>query len=155
MSTFSRVVTVFTLILSTFSAFGSNVDVNDGYIREVIPGNEITSSYMTINNNSEQQVTLIGAKSREIPRIEIHEHLMADGMMKMRQKEFIIIAAGDSAVLQPMGLHLMMFDIKTPLKAGQDVNVTLLFKEGQEIDVLLPVKSIKQTKPKTKHHHNH
>lgn len=155
MSIFSRLVSVTALsAISFFSIagdFAKSIEVKDGYVREVIPTNKVTSAYMTITNNSSETVKLVGAESRAIPRIEIHEHLMNDGMMQMRQKNYIDIAAGTSAVLQPMGLHLMMFELSEPLKAGQEVEVTLLFEGNKKKVITLPVRSIK--KAKTHHHH--
>ena len=152
MKTFSTLFSALLLIASSFSVMAQQVAVSDGHVREVIPGNTVTSAYMTISNTGKSGLKLVGAKSDTIPRIEIHEHIMADGMMKMRQKSHIDIAAGDNVVLQPMGLHLMLFGLSSPVKAGQSQDITLIFEGGFEYKVTLPVHSIKKAK---KHHHHH
>ena len=151
MNVLTKALAVFSLFFSTFAAFASSITVTDGYVREVIPGNSVTSAYMTIHNDSAAAVKLVSAKSAAIPVIEIHEHTMADGMMKMGQVDFIEIAAGSQVVLQPMGLHLMMFDLSKPLKAGEQLALTLVFDNNQTLNVTLPVQSIKQAK----HNHHH
>lgn len=151
MNIFYRVLTAATLLITSFVSLASDISVNDGYIREVIPGSTVTSSYMTVTNNGSQAIKLIGAKSDLIPRIEIHEHTMADGMMKMRQVSHIDIAAGKSAILQPMGLHLMMFELAKPLKQDEQVAITLVFDHNVTKEIVLPVRSIKQKKA---HHHH-
>jgi len=133
-------------MFSMFNALASEVAVSQGHVREVIPGNSVTSSYFTLTNNSQKAIKLIGASSPSIPRIEIHEHIMADGMMKMRKKAFVEIAPQESVVFQPMGLHLMMFDIQTPLKAGQQIKLNLLIENEQPVEITLPVQSIKRAK---------
>lgn len=148
-------VTCIFLGMSVFSAVTSasdKIDVENGYVRESIPGNTITSAYMTISNNSANSVKLIGVSSKSIPRIEIHEHTMNNGMMQMRQKAFIEITAGEQVVLQPMGLHLMMFDLAQPLKDGELVEIELEFSEHSALAVTLPVHSIKKKKPQHHHH---
>ena len=69
---------------------------------------------------------------------------MVNGMMRMGQVDNIIIPANSSVTLEPAGLHIMAFDIKSPLKHGQSVELTLLFEEHPPITIDLPVKSIKQ-----------
>ncbi|MFD2165349.1 copper chaperone PCu(A)C [Thalassotalea euphylliae] len=153
MNIFRQLCCAFVGLVTSASIFAQSVSVENGYIREVIPGNKITSAYMQIHNGTEQNKKLVAAKSAEIPRIEIHEHVMEDGMMKMGEVAFIEIPAGEMVELEPMGLHLMMFDIEQPVKAGHNITVTLVFEDKKTLDVLLPVKSLK--KAKSSHHHHH
>ncbi|WP_448211755.1 copper chaperone PCu(A)C [Colwellia sp. MEBiC06753] len=157
MTFFYRIFSTIALSLAAHSIYAAEVEVSNGYIREVIPGNKITSAYMTIDNLSSKTIKLVGAKSEDIPTIEIHEHVMTDGMMKMGQVPMIAIEANAQIKLQPMGYHLMMFGVDASLKAGKTVEVTLLF-DGAEpqspvsVTVMLPVESIKQAK--SQHHHH-
>ena len=130
-------------------AKSANVIVTNAYIRETIPGSTVSSMYMTINNNSDKSVTLIGASSKISPSIEIHEHTMSDGMMKMGQVQSIVIKAKSKVVLQPSGFHLMIFNVNTPLKDKQTAQVILHFKVQEPIQVLAPIVSIKHN---TSHH---
>ena len=131
---------------------GGAIAVDGGYVRETIPGTAISSAYMTITNGSDQALTLTGASSKRSPRIEIHEHSMSDGMMRMRQKAAIIIKAKETVTLQPSGLHLMVFDLPGPLKQGETMPVTLHFLGGQKVNIELPVRGLKK---KNNHHHHH
>ena len=108
----------FSLINSVaFSAqHNSEIIVESAYIRATIPGTDITSAYMSIKNNSDGQVILIGASSSVSDRIEIHQHTMADGMMKMRQVTQLTIKEKQQVVFQPMGYHFMIFNVKTVLQ---------------------------------------
>ena len=117
----------------------SLISVEQAYIRSSIPGTTITSSYMIIENKGEKTVTLLGANSKVSPRIEIHQHTMSGGMMRMRQVESIDIKAKQRIVLQPSGLHLMLFDVKKPLKAKQKVELTLNFLNESSVIIQVPV----------------
>ncbi len=149
------------LLFSTYSFFGvandlSNkkavleqkilISVEHAYIRSSIPGTTITSSYMTIENKGENTVTLRGVNSNISPRIEIHQHSMSDGMMRMRQLDSIEIEAKQRIVLQPSGLHLMFFDVKKPLQAQQKVELTLHFSNKSAVTIQVPVYSPLQEK---------
>lgn len=151
MNTLVRQLCLVCIMCLSFNAFAESIKVDNGHVREVIPGNRITSAYMEIHNGFDHQVSLLRATSKSSPRVEIHTHTMADGMMKMRQVDSITIEKKQTVTLQPMGFHLMMFEIPKTLKAGQEVELTLYFSDAQEVTILLPVQSIKQQK---QHHHH-
>jgi len=117
---------------------------------ESIPGTSISSAYMTINNLSAKNIRLIAASSAVSERIEIHEHTMADGLMRMRQRDYVEILAKDTTLFQPSGFHLMIFDLKQPLKAEENIIITLFFDDQSSIAVNYSVKGLKQKK----HHHH-
>lgn len=139
-------------IADELSSEKSNLDKNvlisieQAYIRSSIPGTTITSSYMRIENKGEKTVTLLGASSKISSRIEIHQHTMSDGMMRMRQLDSIDINAKQHIVLQPSGLHLMFFDVKNPLQAQQKIELTLNFLNKAPMTIQVPVYSPLQEK---------
>ncbi|MBA6223445.1 copper chaperone PCu(A)C [Colwellia sp. MB02u-18] len=120
--------------------------VENGYARESIPGTSISSAYMTIKNLSAKNIRLIGAASAVSDRIEIHQHTMSDGLMRMRQRDYVEISAQNSTVFQPSGFHLMIFDLKQPLKAKENIIITLSFDDQSSRDVNYTVQGLKQKK---------
>jgi copper(I)-binding protein len=149
---------IISLVLSVSSVFANvgfasentEVLVENGYVRESIPGTSISSAYMTIKNLSAKNIRLIAASSAVSERIEIHEHTMADGLMRMRQRDYVEILAKNSTVFQPSGFHLMIFDLKQPLKAKENIIITLHFDNKSSLDVNYTVQGLKQKK----HHHH-
>jgi len=127
------------------------IEVNEGYVRESIPGTSISSAYMLIQNSTKERVKLIGAESAVSDKIEIHEHIMENDMMKMVKRESLTISANQAVKLQPSGYHLMVFDLKKPLSAGEEIAITLIFSNQSRVTVNLPVKGKKQ---KASHHHH-
>lgn len=124
----------------------AKISVEKAYARATIPGTSISSAYMIIVNNTGKTVTLLGASSKISPRIEIHAHSMENGMMRMRKLDSIIIRANERIILQPSGLHLMLFDVKKPLQSQQDVNLTLHFSAIEPVSLQLPVYNPQQEK---------
>ena len=150
----SPVFSLVLLISSVFVGFSfasekSEIIVENGYVRESIPGTTISSDYMTLNNSSSKNLRLVAASSSVSERVEIHEHTMTGGLMRMRQRESVEILANDSTIFQPSGFHLMIFDLKQPLKAKENITITLHFDDQSSIDVNYLVKGLKQKK----HHH--
>lgn len=151
LSLFTLLITLFT----TFSLCAENiVTVSNAHIRETIPGTTISSAYLTLHNPYAKALTLSKVTSKVSDRIEIHDHILEEGMMKMRQRDAIVIPANSTVTLQPGGLHLMVFNLTKPLTVDHNVLFTLHFLEGQILEVTVPVTSLKQVKPNShKHHH--
>lgn len=124
----------------------STILIEKAYVRATIPGTSISSSYMEIENKGEETITLLGASSDISPRIEIHQHTMLDGMMRMRKLDSIDIKPKERVKLQPSGLHLMVFDVKKPLKAQEHIELMLNFSNKNYITVQVPVYSPTQEK---------
>jgi|GEM_PF-495519 len=124
----------------------AKISVENAYARATIPGTSISSAYMTIVNSTGKTVTLLGASSNISPRIEIHAHSMENGMMRMRKLDSIVIRANERIILQPSGLHLMLFDVKKPLQSQQEVNLTLHFSAIKPVSLPLPVYNPQQEK---------
>ncbi len=134
--------------------------VEQAYIRATIPGTSHSSAYMEIENKGKKVVTLLSASSNVSPRIEIHQHTMLEGMMRMRKLNSIDINPKERVKLQPSGLHLMVFDVKKPLKAQQHVKLTLNFSNNESVTMQVPVYGPIQEQAAQKsvskmHEHNH
>ncbi|MGV2871801.1 copper chaperone PCu(A)C [Colwellia sp. E150_009] len=159
------------LLLSVFISFfgeatsamkhqSSQLLVEHAYIRATIPGTVHSSSYMEIENKGSDKVTLLSAYSDISERIEIHQHSMVDGMMRMRKIDSIVIEPQSRVKLQPSGLHLMFFDVKKPLLSQQKVEITLNFSNNMSVTMLMPVYSpteeqAAQKTVLTTHEHHH
>ena len=139
---------------------GAKVSVEKAYLRATIPGTTISSAYMKMVNHSAESITFNKATSDISPRIEIHQHTMVDGMMRMRKVNSIAIEPNRHVKLQPSGLHLMVFDVTKPLKPQQEVEVTLHFSNNDAVTVTMPVyspaqeKAVQATVPTTHEHHH-
>lgn len=134
--------------------------LHKAYVRATIPGTSISSAYMDISNHSANAISLIKVTSDISPRIEIHQHTMVDGMMRMRKVNSIDIEPNGRVKLQPSGLHLMVFDLNNPLKPQQEIKLTLHFSNNDTLTASLPVYSPAQEKAAqdsgpSMHEHHH
>lgn len=117
--------------------------IEQGYIRETIPGTTISAAYLTLINTSNKDIMLTGITSNISKRIELHNHEITNGVMQMRQINHIVIPANKQVTLQPSGLHIMIFDLQKGLKANDKVNLNLQFSRAKSKQIELPVRSIK------------
>jgi hypothetical protein len=107
-----------------------NVAVQDAYVRLAPPNAPATGAFMVIRNNGDKDVKVVKADNPASQATELHTHLNEGGVMKMRPVPAIEIKAKGEAVLKPGGLHVMMIDLKAPMKEGDLVPITLTFDDG-------------------------
>jgi hypothetical protein len=109
------------------------VSITDAWVRQTNPGQEVGAAYMTFT--SKQDLMLVSVESDVTDSIEIHNMTMENGVMKMRMMENLPLKAGKPYKLAPGGFHLMLFDLKKPLVAGEQVNFVLHFKNNMKAQV--------------------
>jgi copper(I)-binding protein len=141
-----------------FAAAADQVMVVDPYVRLAPPNAPATGAFMTLHNHGNKDIKLVKADNPASRLTELHTHLNENGVMKMRQVPAIDLKANGEAVLQPGGLHIMMIDLKAPLKEGDVVPLTLTFDDGSSKKVDAKVKNAMAAMPAAAdngHQHHH
>lgn len=105
----------------------AEVEVRDAWAAATRPGQDVGAAYMTLKSTVD--ATLLGVSSPVADSVEIHRMWMDHGVMKMRMMKSLALPAGKSVKLEPGGLHLMLFDLKKPLTAGETLELTLTLKD--------------------------
>ena len=82
---------------------------------------------------------LVGASSSVAGVVEIHEMVMEGSVMKMRAIPGLDLPPGRSVELKPGGYHVMLMDLKRPLKAGDRVPVELRIETKDKRLVTQPI----------------
>jgi periplasmic copper chaperone A len=117
--------------------------ISQAWTRATPGGAKIGGGFLTIENKGTAPDKLIGASADAAGKIEVHEMAMNNGVMKMRPVENgLTIEPGKSVKLAPGGFHLMMMDLKSPLKQGDKVPVTLQFEKAGKVAVTLDVEGV-------------
>jgi copper(I)-binding protein len=125
------------LVLSAGSAYGGEClpRLRDGWIR-LAPGAmamPMLAAFGRIENPCAKPVAVVGAGSPAFGDVSLHRTSMDDGMSRMRPVTTLPIPAGGVAVMAPGGLHLMLMQPASPLKAGMTVPVTFRLQDGREL----------------------
>ena len=130
-----------TTTLMTSSAFASGLDVSQAWARASAGAAQAGGAFMAVTNTNEHDHMLLSASSDVAKRVELHNHTMENGMMKMRKVEGINLPAGGTIMLQPGGYHVMLMGLHAPLKEGSTFPVTLTFDNGKDVTVDVVVKA--------------
>ena len=131
---------LFLMVLSPTAL--AQIELESAYVRAMPSSAPNSGAFMVIHNSSDEQVKLIGAQSSIANKVELHTHKLEDGMMKMRQVEFIAVPKNGKTELKPGGLHIMLIGLKRPVTVGEQVELSLQFDDGTSLTKLLPIKKI-------------
>jgi copper(I)-binding protein len=111
----------------------AQVQIDKPWTRATPPGATVGGGYMTIRNAGAAD-KLVGAATPVAGKVELHTHVNDNGVMRMREvKGGYDVPAKGSFELKPGGAHLMFMNLKTPLKEGDKVPVTLKFEKAGEV----------------------
>ena len=97
------------------------------------------AAYVTVMNKGSLPDRLIAVEGAVANRVELHNHMMEGGVMKMRPVKAIEVAPGEPAVLKPGGLHIMLMGLKAPLVKGESFPLTLVFERAGRVEIEVSV----------------
>ncbi len=110
-------------LLPLESVVAQVVSVKDPWVRTTAPRQKSSSVYLEITATRTAQ--LLEISSPLAGTVEIHEMRMEKDVMKMRAIPALDLPAGRPVVLEPGGYHIMLMDLKTQIKEGDKVPLTL------------------------------
>ncbi len=119
-----------------------DITVSDPWARASMGMARAGAAFMTINNAGGADDTLVSAAADVARKVELHTHIMANGIMKMRRVEGgIPIPAARMTMLKPGGYHVMFMGLKAPFREGSRFPLTLTFARAGTVTVNVAIKS--------------
>jgi len=123
-----------------FAALAGDIEISDAYVRTASPNAKTGAAFFGIINHGTRDDRLIAAKSEIANKVELHTHIMEDGVARMREIEGgIAVPAGEMHLLERGGDHVMFMGMRQSLDDGELVTVTLVFEEAGEVVLEIPV----------------
>ena len=116
--------------------------VEEGYVRGLPPGQQVTAAFMTLRNTGTTTLRVSEVYSALAERVEFHAHRHVDGMMRMQQQAELIIPGDTALQLEPGRMHLMLIGLRKELSPGDKVPISFRGQGFDEVQVELPVVSV-------------
>ena len=130
--------------------------ISQAWSRATPGGAKIAGGYLTIENKGTSPDRLVGGSGDLAAKVEVHEMAVTNGVMTMRPLDKgLAIEAGKTVKLAPGGYHLMMMDLKNPLKQGDKVPVTLEFEKAGKVTLSFDVQGVGAQAPSGANHSDH
>jgi periplasmic copper chaperone A len=117
--------------------------ITQAWSRATPGGAKIGGAYLTIENKGAAADRLIGGSADIAGKVQVHEMAMNNGVMTMRPLDKgLPIEPGKTVKLAPGGYHLMLSDLKSPLKQGDKLPVTLEFEKAGKVKLSFDVQGV-------------
>jgi copper(I)-binding protein len=144
----SRGVAALSLTLCAAAALAQSpavpVQVEDAWARLTVQGQTGSGVFMRLT--AREAMSLVGASSPAAGQVEVHEMKLEGDVMRMRAVPVLALPAGQAVTLRPGGYHLMLTDLKTPLRRGTQLPLTLVFKDAKgaerKLELQVPVRAL-------------
>jgi copper(I)-binding protein len=111
------------------------------WARASVQGQRSSGAFMTLT--ASEPVTLVGVATPVAGIADVHEMKMEGDVMRMRAMPALELPANKPVQLAPGGYHLMLQELKAPLKPGTTIPVTLTFRtaagEQRQLALQVPV----------------
>ncbi|SNS19590.1 hypothetical protein SAMN06265795_101467 [Noviherbaspirillum humi] len=132
------------------------LQIRHPFVRATMPGQPTGAAYFSIENEGKKADRLIGATTTVAGSVQIHAMNMDGNIMRMREVAAVDIAPGAKVSLKPGdGMHLMLMELKQPLKQGDKFPLTLNFEKAGKVEVTVVVDKEAAQPAAADHQHHH
>jgi periplasmic copper chaperone A len=140
---------IFVVILAAALLLGAcaakeGIEVSDAWARVSAQGMN-SAVYFVIENHNAETDELIGAASDVAEAVEVHESRMEGDVITMNLVEVVALAPSTKVEFAPGGYHVMLIGLKQDLQPGDEIEVTLQFKDSPDITIKTPVREASGT----------
>jgi copper(I)-binding protein len=133
-----RLILPLILLILPVTAF-AELQIGNAWIKNLPPMMTMRAGYMSIHNPTDIAVTLIGVSSDRFTKVEFHESISNEGVMRMEMLHHLTIEPGATVELAPGGKHLMMMNPSEPTKPGETIEINLKLDDGSEQELKMRV----------------
>jgi len=124
------------------AAHAQTVTVSAPWVRATAAEQKATGAFMKLQSSG--PVRLVEVRSSVAGVVELHEMAMDGDTMRMRAVAGLDLPAGTLVELKPGGYHVMLMDLKQPIKAGDTVPLTLVIEGRDRQRSTIDVKAVAQ-----------
>lgn len=115
------------------------LQIEHPWSRAMPPVAPTAAVYFVVHNQGLEADRLLSLQTPVAAKAEMHEHVHADGVMKMQQVQSVAIPAGGAVKFEPMGYHVMLFGLQQQAKVGERFPLTLSFEKAGKVEVEVAV----------------
>lgn len=123
------------LLLLPLPVCADGLRVDNALVPLAPPSAMAHAAYFSVTNPGEATRHLIGVTAEGYGISHIHRSEIVDDIATMSSVEVVVIAPGQTVAFEHGGLHVMLMKPPEPLAAGDTVDLTLEFANGEDMAV--------------------
>lgn len=121
------------------SASGSPIQIEKPWARATPGGAKNGAVYLSIVNRGPVDDRLVAVSTPAAGMAALHRTVEEQGVMTMQPVPVLDLKAGAKVDFAPGGYHIMLMNLKAPLKEGQTIPLALTFEKAGRIQVTVKV----------------
>jgi copper(I)-binding protein len=127
------------LLFSGLIAQGTRVAASDSWVKLPAPGESGAMAFVAIENPTMYGIYVMSATADAAGKVELRDGGQS-GDARLKPIEFISVPAYDRVDMGPGGIHLVLIDLKRPLKEGDRVVLMLSTDNAGTLEVAATVR---------------
>ena len=112
------------------SAVAQTPDLSNAWVRAMPPTQRMTAAYLQLSNSGVEAISILGVSS-DAGAASLHETRLEDGRSTMRPVESLVIEPGDTIVMAPGAMHIMLMGLQKTPAEGETVPICLQTSGGE------------------------
>ncbi|MBN7799104.1 copper chaperone PCu(A)C [Parahaliea mediterranea] len=123
------------VLMALLTSLGARAELSldDAWVRALPPTQRNTAAYVTLRNEGDTPVEIVGGRADLAGRVEVHRSEEVDGLMRMVPVPSLPVAPGETVRLAPGGLHLMLLDLERMPAEGETLQLCLTPAAGSPV----------------------
>ena len=117
------------------------IEVHKVWMRPGAQGNN-GAVYFVMHNHASETDELMSVTSDAAEAVELDETTVVDDVAKMKKVDSVPVEAFAEIEFAPRGYHVMLIGLKQDLKVGDEIEITLHFKDHEDITIKVPGQNI-------------
>lgn len=142
------------VLMCAAQSWAGEVTISDAWTRATVPGQ--SGAVLRFFVTSRKEAQLLEVSSPLAGLAEMHSMTHDQGVMKMRPLKSLSLPAGEKIELGSDGNHVMLLELKKPLKEGESVpfslSVQFADKRKETVKAVAVVKPLDES---SHQHHSH
>jgi copper(I)-binding protein len=120
----------------------SAVSVSQAWIPSPPPGSDVGAAYLTLHNEGHDPAVVVDVSSPIASAAMFHATHVDAREAQMRMLKQLTLAPGETLVLKPGAVHIMLHGLKRRLTPGEQVPLELVLADGEKIGVTAQVRPL-------------
>ena len=131
--------TTLAIALALWPIFASaDVTISDGWARASILASRPAAAYLTLTSDQSDQ--LVAITTPVAGNVTIHAvETDNDGISRMVEVDGLDLPSGETVILSPGSMHLMLMGLSEKLEEGTELPLSLTFASGARMEISVPV----------------
>lgn len=119
-------------LLLSHAALAQTVQVQGAWARATVQGQQASGAFMRLTAPTDMRLLSVSTPVAGVA--EVHEMRMEGDVMKMQAVPGgLALPAGKTVELRPGGYHIMLMDLKLPLKKDSSIPLSLVFVDAKGV----------------------